>query len=257
MELRILGARQGESRNSHFASLLVDGILALDAGGLTSTLTLEEQAAIRAVLLTHHHFDHIKDLGTLGFNSFERGQLHICCTEVAREAIGETVTSDRIWIDFFTRPAPEKPTFLYSRVEPGQPFTVEGYRVNPIPVKHTIPAVGYELTAPAGGTILYTGDNGPGSAEAWASCTPDVLITETTYPNALAQLAGEHGHLAPTLLTEELRCYRRLRGFLPKVLIVHINPFFEGTIRSELDAVASEVGADITVAEEGTTITVS
>ena len=31
----------------------MDGILALDAGGLTSTLTLAEQAEIHSVLLTH------------------------------------------------------------------------------------------------------------------------------------------------------------------------------------------------------------
>ena len=66
MKIRILGARQGESRDSHFGSLLVDETLALDAGCLTGSLSLAEQLALTAVLVTHHHLDHVKDLATLG-----------------------------------------------------------------------------------------------------------------------------------------------------------------------------------------------
>ena len=43
-------------------SILVDGKLAIDAGGLTTALTLEEQERIDAMIITHRHFDHIKDL---------------------------------------------------------------------------------------------------------------------------------------------------------------------------------------------------
>ncbi len=45
---------------------LIDGVLALDAGGMTRTLTFEEQLGIRAVLLSHRHFDHVRDILPLG-----------------------------------------------------------------------------------------------------------------------------------------------------------------------------------------------
>src|SRR3990172_117477 len=105
MEVTILGACQGESRQTHFASLLVDGVLALDAGSLTSTLTLQEQSAIRSVLLTHQHYDHIKDLATLGFNRLGRGQITICCTPGVRAAVESTILSEEIWLNFFNLPS--------------------------------------------------------------------------------------------------------------------------------------------------------
>jgi ribonuclease BN (tRNA processing enzyme) len=40
----------------------VDDVLALDAGGLTSSLALSEQLGLKAVLITHRHYDHVKVL---------------------------------------------------------------------------------------------------------------------------------------------------------------------------------------------------
>jgi glyoxylase-like metal-dependent hydrolase (beta-lactamase superfamily II) len=68
LEVRILGAHSGEAKGLRMSSILVDGVLALDAGGLTSNLSLSEQQKIRAVLITHHHFDHSRDLVTLAAN---------------------------------------------------------------------------------------------------------------------------------------------------------------------------------------------
>ena len=55
MKVKILGAHALESTETKFMSILVDGVLALDAGGLTSSLSLPSQEEIKAVLLTHSH----------------------------------------------------------------------------------------------------------------------------------------------------------------------------------------------------------
>jgi len=256
VEIKILGARQGESRDSHFGSILVDGVLALDAGSLTGMLDLGEQARIDNVLLTHHHFDHIKDLAALGFNMMGRRQVQVWCTEEVRAAVEATVLNERVWINFFVRPTPEAPTFIHRPVEPERGFTVDGYRVRSVPVVHSLPTLGYEITSAAGGTVLFTADNGPGSAAAWATATPDLLITEVTAPNAQAAEAAQYGHLAPQLLAEELRTFRTKRGFLPRVCVVHLNPYHEAQIAAEIAALAAELAADVAVAEEGSVITV-
>ena len=62
MQLRVLGAHNMESRDTRMECHLIDGVLALDAGSLARALSFEEQRGVRAVLLTHRHFDHIKDL---------------------------------------------------------------------------------------------------------------------------------------------------------------------------------------------------
>ncbi|MHC1578990.1 MAG: MBL fold metallo-hydrolase [Dehalococcoidia bacterium] len=43
--------------------------MVVDAGGVTSALSMPEQKKIRTVLLTHHHFDHTPDLVTLAANA--------------------------------------------------------------------------------------------------------------------------------------------------------------------------------------------
>ena len=57
MKIQILGAHNIETRETRLTSLLVDGILALDAGSLSSGLSIEDQCEVKAVLLTHRHFD--------------------------------------------------------------------------------------------------------------------------------------------------------------------------------------------------------
>ena len=52
--------------------MLVDGVLGLDAGSLASALSIEEQAQVLAVLLTHRHFDHIQGLPTLGLATLDQ-----------------------------------------------------------------------------------------------------------------------------------------------------------------------------------------
>ena len=66
MQLRILGAHNMESRDTRAESHLLDGVLALDAGSITRALSFEEQRGIRAVILSHRHFDHVHDLLPLG-----------------------------------------------------------------------------------------------------------------------------------------------------------------------------------------------
>ncbi|MBI2865349.1 MAG: hypothetical protein HYX94_12405 [Chloroflexi bacterium] len=256
MQIRILGARQGESRYSHFNGLLIDSLMALDAGSITSVLTLEEQAVIRHVLLTHQHFDHIKDLATLGFNRLGRGQITLCCTPEVRAAIEETIFNRLIWLNFFEMPTPEEPTFVHLPVSVGPTFSLEGYRIKPVPSNHPKPVTGYEIESSDGGILLYTGDAGPGSGAAWASSSPDLLITEVTYPNALSDRGAQFGHLSPDLLAAELESFRQARGSVPPVAVVHVNPYYEAQIAGEISAVACRLSTAIWLPAEGSVITV-
>ena len=73
MNVRILGARKMEAKGARHACFLIDDCLAVDAGGLTSALALDEQDRLQGVLLTHHHYDHCRDLPTLGLNLRDGG----------------------------------------------------------------------------------------------------------------------------------------------------------------------------------------
>ena len=55
-------------------SFLLNGTLLLDAGTVASKLSLSEQGQIRHIILSHLHFDHIKELPTLADNLSERDE---------------------------------------------------------------------------------------------------------------------------------------------------------------------------------------
>lgn len=256
MELRILGAHQGESDRYRFFSLMVSEGLALDAGSLTSSLSWEAQAKVRSLLITHAHYDHIKDLNVLGFNHFNRGlHLDVYCLAAVRDAIRAHMFSRDIWLDLAARPTPEKPTVTFHQVEPHCPFTLEGYQITPIPSIHTVPTVGYRVSQ-GERSFYYTSDTGPGNVAQWERAAPDLLITEVTFPNRMDQFASDVSHLTPALLQRDLVKLGEALGRIPRVLIVHVNPVHQEEVARELGEVATELGADITLAQEGMRIVV-
>ncbi len=73
MELRILGCHGGETPKHRTSSFLLDERVAIDAGAVTSMLTLEEQHRIETVLVSHAHLDHVRDLATMADNRCQQG----------------------------------------------------------------------------------------------------------------------------------------------------------------------------------------
>ncbi len=68
MKIQFLGVHNCESQNTKLTSLLIDDILVVDAGGLTSSLSFAAQQKLKAILLTHQHYDHIRDVPAIVFN---------------------------------------------------------------------------------------------------------------------------------------------------------------------------------------------
>jgi len=118
MELEILGAHNCESENARLTCLLVDRVLAIDAGGLTSALSIEEQHHLKAVLITHHHFDHIRDLATLGMNFYVSGPLSVYGLDSTLQTVSNHILNGVLYPDFTCRPSPDKPAFRFHPVAP-------------------------------------------------------------------------------------------------------------------------------------------
>ncbi len=251
MKISFLGAHNTESRNTKLVSLLVDGILALDAGGLTSSLSFSEQLKLRAVLLTHQHYDHIKDIPLLGMNLFlNNAGIDVYSIPSVYESLTNYLLNDSLYPKFLEE-MEGGATIRFHIVKPYQEFKIGGYNILPLPVAHSVSAVGYQVTSAEGKSVFYAGDTGVGLADCWRRISPRLIIIEVTSSNRYMQFGRQKGHLTPSLLKEELLDFHKLKAYLPDVVTVHMNPGLESEIEAELSVIAEELGNSITLAYEG------
>ena len=251
MNIHVLGAHNCETLDSLFLSVLVDEVLAMDAGGLTCSVSFPAQQKLKAILLTHQHYDHIRDVPAIAMNLFLHGTtINVYGTQTVHDALTTHLLNGRLYPKFLELPA-AKPTIKFTVIKPHQPEQIEGYGVLAVPVNHSDGAVGYQVTSHDGKAVFYTGDTGPGLAGCWECISPQLLIIDVTAPNRYEEFAIHSGHLTPSLLSQELASFRELKGYLPEVIVVHMNPRLEEEIKAEIAAVAKSLNASISLAYEG------
>lgn len=236
MDLKVLGCHGGETPRHRTTSFLVNDRLAIDAGAITSALGLEGQRSIEAVLVSHAHIDHIRDLATLADNRCQLGgpPLEIVGTPETLSSLRKHFFNDVIWPDFTRIPAGDGPTVIYRPVAPEASVEVASVKVKPVLVNHTIETAGF-IVEGSDGTIAYSGDTGP-TERLWELLaeTPDLraVLLEVSFPNAQAKLAESSGHHTPASLAAEVQKLPRHRD-LP-FLLYHIKPVFQAEVEREL-----------------------
>jgi ribonuclease BN (tRNA processing enzyme) len=82
-------------------------------------------------------------------------------------------------------------------VKPFLKVQIDNYSIIPVPVPHSVPAVGYRITAKGGQSFFYTGDTGPGLADCWERVSAKLLITEVTASDDYLKFCCDKGHLCP------------------------------------------------------------
>ncbi len=251
MKIDILGAHSTESKTTKCISILIDGVLAIDAGGLTSSLTLAGQKKLRAVIITHTHFDHIKDIPLVALNLYRmKASIDIYSLPQVGESIVKHFLDGKIYPRLHELPA-EKPTVTFHDLSPYQEREIAGYTVLPVPVKHDGNTAGVQITDGRGKALFYTSDTGPGLADLWRHLSFQLLIIDTSLPNSYEKYARSTKHLTPKLLLGELTELRRIKGRLPRVVVIHRDPLLEKKTTEQLGDVATALGITITAAEEG------
>jgi ribonuclease BN (tRNA processing enzyme) len=251
LKVRILGAHNSETITARCTAFVVDDTLAIDAGALTSSLTLEEQKRIDTMLVTHAHLDHIKDIPLLALNFFRMDtRIKIYSSQTVRKKIERHLLNGHIYPPFHELP-PENPIVSFHLVTPYKEFEAEKHRILALPVNHTESAVGYQVTDAKGKALFYTADTGPGLRKCWRHLSFELLLVETTLPNSSEEYARLTGHLTPKLLLEELNVLKKMRGDLPRVVIVHRDPMLGDKIKGEMAEIADILKTPITVGTEG------
>jgi cAMP phosphodiesterase len=223
----------------------------VDAGALTSSLTFAEQEKVSSILLTHCHYDHIRDVPAIGLNiSYARKTIKVYAQASTLDAILRNVLNDVIYPNL-TRMPKGNPALKFFPLEPYQATDVDGYKVVALPVKHAVPAAGYQITSKEGKSFFFSGDTGPGLSSCWEHISPQLLVIDLTMTNGMEEHAIPPGHLTPRLLREELKQFQKVKGYLPPVVLIHLDALFENQIREEVAQLAKELGTKITLGHEG------
>ncbi len=234
MKIRVLGCYGSELPGFRPTSFLINDHLLLDAGTITSVLSLEEQLQITHILISHSHLDHIKDILFLADNVIERNDHPICIVSLPQiiEQIRTHLLNNSIWPDFTVIPD-RGPVLNYLPLDEEKEVQLNGITCKAVKVDHTVEAVGYILRDKKG-AIIYTGDTGS-TQRVWdlARTINDLraVIVEISFPSDRHELALLSGHLTPALLHKELS--KMNRPDVP-IYIFHMKPIYLERIQSEV-----------------------
>jgi 3',5'-cyclic-nucleotide phosphodiesterase len=209
--------------------------MSIDAGALTSSLELADQARLEVVLVSHSHMDHVRDLATLADNRAQMGckTLTIASTRETIAALREDFFNDRLWPDFAAIPSRDQPTIAFQEIPLGAPTKVLDYNITAIPVNHTVDSAGY-IIDDGKGAIGFSGDTGP-TDELWKKLneTPNLraLLMEVSFPNREQELAIASGHHTPQTLIVDLKKLTAPQDLA--TMLYHIKPHFQAEVERE------------------------
>ena len=235
MDLRVIGCHGGETPRHRTSSFVLDDRLAIDAGALTSGMELRAQCALEAVLVSHAHLDHIRDLATIADNRAQNQckPLIIAGTKETIKLLQKHFFNGKLWPDFTKIPTVSKPTITYLVLKPEVKTKIAGFTVRSILVSHTIECCAFIVEA-KDGAIAYSGDTGP-TDRLWEVLNEvdnlKAMLMEVSFPNTEQRVATLSGHHTPQTLGPEMKKYKNAKE-LP-TLLYHIKPVFEGQVERE------------------------
>ncbi|MGE5318573.1 MAG: MBL fold metallo-hydrolase [Hyphomicrobiaceae bacterium] len=244
MKLTILGCSGGIGSGRHTTCLRVDDDVLIDAGSGLTTLDFEQLLAIDHVFLTHAHLDHVLGLPLLldSVGDLRGSPLTVHALPEVLEVLSTHLFNWQLWPDFREIPSAEAPWLRFEALCVGEAFTLKQRTFRPLPANHVVPACSLHV-ATAAGSLVFSGDTTHSDAFVAAlNAIPDLrhLIIETSFENALVDIAKASKHHWPDSLAAELQ----LLSVRPEVWITHLKPGNEAAIMNELRDAAPSWGVE-------------
>jgi cAMP phosphodiesterase len=237
MRFRVLGCAGGSAPGAQLSCYLLDDVVAVDAGALTTSLDFPSQRRVEDVLLTHGHLDHVWTLPLFLANRFGGPAVHcrLHASTYTLDTVRRSLFNDRIWPDFTDSVRQDVPLVEFLPFEPGESRRVRDYEVTAFPLHHAVPTQGYRIRSD-GKSLIVCGDTKAGR-EPWAvaSTTPDLagIVIECSFPNRHEPIADASAHMTPEMLARDLQ---RLKRDVP-IYVTHVKPEDHKEVVRELHAI--------------------
>jgi ribonuclease BN (tRNA processing enzyme) len=228
------GRTSPEQRLSCF---VVDGRVCIDAGSIAIGLDEGERAAVRDVIVTHPHMDHVATLPIFvdDLFGFLEEPVRVHATEEVCALLERDVFNGTVYPPFQKFDNGRTRVMQFVPFEAGEEFAVAHLRVKAVPVTHIVPTVGLVIDDGAR-TLAFSSDTSA-TEEFWRVVNReprlDALLIEASFPNSLRKLADVSGHLTPEGVAEELR---KLSHDRMEILAMHLKPSFRRQLVAELEA---------------------
>jgi cAMP phosphodiesterase len=242
------------SVRQHLASLVIDDLVAFDAGSLAMAASAQQKASIRNIVLSHAHLDHVAGLPLFIDDLFATLEqpVKVHATSEVIDALESHVFNWVIYPRFSELKNKNGDVLVYKKIESGKEFRVEHLSVLCVPVNHKVPASGF-IIADGETKIAISGD----TAEAdlfWETVNSegglDAVFVECAFPDALTDLAEASHHLTPKKLKKELQKLKI--GDCP-IYVINIKPMYRDVVVRELSALAYP---NLSVFPVGKTVTI-
>jgi ribonuclease BN (tRNA processing enzyme) len=239
MKIRVLGCHGSQLPNYNTTSFLIGKNVLVDAGTVTTVLSLPEQLKIDYIFITHAHLDHVRDIMFIADNAYHqrrKSPITVVSTKGIIDTIHRHLFNNVIWPDFSRIPDAKNPLLKFHAISPGKKQKIGDLQVRAIDLHHVVETVGYVLES-GDRSVLFLGDTGP-TEEAWrvAERTKGLkaIFVETSLPGDMSHIADLTGHLTPLSLEIELK---KLKGVKPSIYLYHMKPSYHEIIRKEIAAI--------------------
>jgi cAMP phosphodiesterase len=255
MKISVLGCYGAQLPGYNTTSFLLDRNILVDAGTVTSLLSLEEQVAIDYILVTHAHLDHIKDIAFLADNLVGRKQypIEIITTRGVIDILRAHLFNNIIWPDFSEIPSREAPTLSFREIDPGHSYSIGAMTIQAVLVHHIIETVAF-IVHHGDGSVIFVGDTGP-TDDIWkiASALGNLkaIFVETSFPDDMQDIASVAGHFTPETFHHELAKLSTLDAVT--VYLYHLKPQYYNLIENQVNSISRN---NVKILKEGQIIEV-
>lgn len=241
MKVRVVPSAPGADASRQFlTTMVVDDVLAIDAGALGLWAHGDEMSGVRDVVITHSHLDHVATLPLHVERMSDQDQiLRIHGSAATIEALRSDLFNDRLWPDLERIAAiAGRDFFELLTLEAETTVEIAGKRITPVEVSHIVPTFGFVVEDDAG-CVVFGADSGP-TDRIWQVARERGpvrgVFLEASFPDRMGELATVAAHLTPALFAREVRK-------LPSestVVAVHIKPSCHHEVTTELSALGLE-----------------
>jgi ribonuclease BN (tRNA processing enzyme) len=233
MRVRIIPSTR-DGQHQLLTSYLINDTLAIDAGAIAIGLSHEQQRAIRSIVITHTHLDHIVSLPLYITEMFEelREPVRLFATASDFEALTTYIFNPRVWISLSILKNQHTELLSWQKMESGVAFATEGITITPIPVDHTVQTHAM-LAEDEESAVLFTSDTGT-TDDIWAvanNCPKlRAVFIDVSFPASLTELGRASRHHSVTTLMEEMEKIPATA----KVYAIHLKPIHRQQITREI-----------------------